>query len=83
MTTVGSFLGPIQDLVHNLLDHEFDLAPEAGELEDSDSLQAHQSPQDLIRVGDDVGASCLVSHNSSVKHLRRVLGDPRRPGTPR
>ena len=45
-------------------------------VKEADLFQADECLEDLTRVSDDEGASSLLAHTSSLKCLRRVLGDP-------
>lgn len=68
--------GRIADLAHQLLDGQRDVGTSAFEVQNLDVFEAHEGSEDLGRVSDDVGASALLAHTSSLKHLRRVRGDP-------
>ena len=62
------------DVVDDLLDHELHVRPAALVVQDADVFQAHEGLEDLARVREDEGASCLLAHTSSLKHLRSISG---------
>jgi hypothetical protein len=62
--------------VGHLLDQQFNLGTGPFVVKDLDVFQAHQGLDDLIRLGQDEGASCFLAHTSSLKRLRPTLGDP-------
>jgi hypothetical protein len=66
----------------DLLDHQLDVRPSSFVMENRNVLQANQGLEDLGRVGDNEGASCFLDHTSSLKHLRLILGDLERRGSP-
>ncbi len=70
------------DVAYCLLDHRLDLRTIAGELKDLHVLRANHGPKDLALVHDGVGASVWLGHPSSLKHLRRVVGDPWHANSP-
>jgi hypothetical protein len=63
-------------LIGDLLDHQLDVRAATSIVKDADVFQADERLEDLTRVSDDEGASCLLAHTSSLKCLRRLLGDP-------
>ncbi len=68
--------GVAADLAEDLLDDQRDVGTAALVGEDEDVLQASQGLDDLTRVGDDEGASGLLDHTSSLRHLRPSRGGP-------
>ena len=69
--------GRTSHVAHYLLDHELDVSCTASIVKDANVLQTHQGLEDLTRVGDDEGASALLAHTSSLRHLRHLLVDLR------
>lgn len=59
----------------DLFNHERNFAPAACVVQHADVLEAVEGLDDLSRVSDDEGASRLLAHTSSVRHLCRVLVD--------
>ena len=52
-------------------------------MQDHDVFEAHERSEDLTMVEKNEGASCILGHTSSFKHLRRAWGDPGQAELPR
>lgn len=65
------------DHADDLVDNEIDRLAPSLVGEHPDVFQAHQSPEDFTRVGEDKGASCLLGHTSSLERLCSRLADHR------
>ena len=73
--------GTCNDVDH-LLDHQLDVGSTASVVQDPDIFETHQGLENLARVAEDEGASCLLAHTSSLKHLRSILGDTEAASSP-
>jgi hypothetical protein len=51
-------------------------------VEDDHVFQADEGSKDLTRLAKNEGASWLLGHTSSLRHLRRARGDPGQDGLP-
>ena len=65
-----------------LLDRQFDVGPTAFVVEDDHVFEAHEGSEYLAMVAKNEGASWLLGHTSSLKHLRRARGDPGQDALP-
>ena len=63
------------DLGEDLFNDEREVGTAALVGENANVLQSHQGLDDLTRVGDDEGASGLLDHTSSLRHLRPFRKD--------
>jgi hypothetical protein len=59
-----------------LFDHELDLRPAALVVQHPDVFETDEGHEDLTRVNEDEGASCLEAHTSSLEHLCSIPEDP-------
>ena len=80
-------LGPLRTgrtshLTRHLFDHQLDVGAASLVVQDHHVFEAHQGREDLARVAKNEGASWLLGHTSSLKHLRRARGDPGQGATP-
>jgi hypothetical protein len=52
-------------------------------VQDPDVFEPHQGLDDVARVREDEGASCFLSHISSLEHLCSIPGGPKGTARPR